>query len=46
VKWQGKKDIDGAEADWKKLLATNPNYEGNAKVEQMMAQAKSGAARK
>ena len=46
VKWQGKKDIDGAEADWKKLLATNPNYEGKAKVEQMMAQAKSGAARK
>ena len=43
VKWQGKKDFDGAMADWKKLLATNPNYDGKAKVEQMMADAKSGA---
>jgi tetratricopeptide (TPR) repeat protein len=46
VKWQGKKDLEGAEADWKKLLAANPNYEGKAKVEQMMAEAKSGAAGK
>jgi tetratricopeptide (TPR) repeat protein len=44
VKWQGKKDIAGAEADWKKLLAANPNYEGKDKVQQMMAQAKSQAA--
>jgi tetratricopeptide (TPR) repeat protein len=44
VKWQGKKDIDGAVADWKKLLATNPNYEGKDKVEQMMAQAQGQAA--
>jgi len=44
VKWQGKKDIDGAVADWKRLLATNPNYEGLNKVEQMMAQAKGHAA--
>jgi tetratricopeptide (TPR) repeat protein len=44
VKWQGKKDIDGAVADWKRLLATNPNYEGISKVEQMMAQAKGQAA--
>ena len=39
VKWQGKMDINGAVADWKKLLATNPNYEGKAKVEQMIAEA-------
>ena len=44
VKWQGKKDIDCAVADWKRLLATNPNYEGISKVEQMMAQAKGQAA--
>ncbi|MFZ3262724.1 MAG: tetratricopeptide repeat protein [Terriglobales bacterium] len=40
VKWQGKMDITGAVADWEKLLATNPNYEGKDKVEQMIAQAK------
>jgi cytochrome c-type biogenesis protein CcmH/NrfG len=39
VKWQGKMDVEGALADWKKLLATNPNYEGKDKVEQMMAEA-------
>lgn len=39
VKWQGKMDIKGAVADWKKLLATNPNYEGKDKVEQMIAEA-------
>ncbi len=39
VKWQGKKDAAGAIADWKKLLATDPNYEGRAQVEQMMADA-------
>jgi tetratricopeptide (TPR) repeat protein len=44
VKWQGKKDIDGAVADWKKLLAANPNYQGKDKVEQMMAEAKQQAA--
>lgn len=38
VKWQGKGDAAGAAADWKKLLATNPNYEAKAKVEQMLAQ--------
>jgi tetratricopeptide (TPR) repeat protein len=46
VKWQGKKDLAGAMADWKKLLAANPNYEGRAKVEQTMADAKNGAASK
>ena len=40
VKWQGKMDINGAVADWEKLLANNPNYEGKEKVEQMIAEAK------
>ena len=40
VKWQGKMDIAGAVADWEKLLAANPNYEGKDKVEQMIAEAK------
>lgn len=40
VKWQGKMDINGAVADWEKLLATNPNYEGKDKVEHMIAEAK------
>jgi cytochrome c-type biogenesis protein CcmH/NrfG len=40
VKWQGKMDIAGAVASWEKLLATNPNYEGKEKVEQMIAEAK------
>jgi len=43
VKWQGKMDINGAVADWEKLLATNPNYEGKNKVEQMIAEAKKHA---
>jgi tetratricopeptide (TPR) repeat protein len=38
VKWQGKGDAAGAIADWKKLLATNPNYDGKDNVEQMLAQ--------
>ncbi len=37
VKWQGKHDSAGAIADWKKLLATNPNYEGKDKVEQLLS---------
>ena len=37
VKWQGRHDSTGAIADWKKLLATNPNYEGKDKVEQMLS---------
>jgi tetratricopeptide (TPR) repeat protein len=37
VKWQGKHDSAGAIADWKKLLATNPNYDAKDKVEQMLA---------
>lgn len=40
VMWQGKMDINGAVAEWEKLLKTNPNYEGKDKVEQMIAEAK------
>jgi tetratricopeptide (TPR) repeat protein len=46
VKWKGKMDSAGALADWQKLLAANPNYEQKDKVEQMMAEAKTGAALK
>jgi len=46
VKWQGKKDGVGAMADWQTLLAANPNYEGKAKVEQLMNEVRqSGAAK-
>jgi tetratricopeptide (TPR) repeat protein len=44
VKWQGKMDAAGAVADWKKLLAANPKYEGRAEVERMIAEAKNGTA--
>jgi cytochrome c-type biogenesis protein CcmH/NrfG len=40
VKWKGKMDTAGALADWKKLLAANPNYEGKEQVEKMMAEMK------
>jgi tetratricopeptide (TPR) repeat protein len=43
VKWKGKRDSAGAIADWQKLLATSPNYEGKDKVQQMMAEAKQAA---
>jgi tetratricopeptide (TPR) repeat protein len=46
VKWQGKMDSAGAIADWEKLLAMNPNYDGKTKVEEMMAEAKKGSAAK
>jgi cytochrome c-type biogenesis protein CcmH/NrfG len=39
VKWQGKMDVNGAVATWRKLLDTNPNYEGKQKVEELIAQA-------
>lgn len=39
ILWQGKADSADAVAAWKKLLASNPNYEGRAKVEQMIAEA-------
>lgn len=44
VKWKGKMDAAGAIADWQKLLAANPNYEGRDKVEQMIAEASGHAA--
>ena len=37
VKWQAKQDGAGAIANWKKLLAANPNYEGKDKVQQMLS---------
>jgi tetratricopeptide (TPR) repeat protein len=37
VKWQGKHDSAGAIAEWKKLLAVNPNYESKDKVQQMLS---------
>jgi tetratricopeptide (TPR) repeat protein len=43
VEWQGKMDIDKALATWQKLLDTNPNYEGKAKVLELMAQVKKHA---
>jgi hypothetical protein len=43
VKWRGKKDAAGALADFKKLLAIDPNYAGKAQVEQITAEAKSQA---
>ena len=39
VTLQGKNDAAGAIADWKKLLATNPDYPQRQQVEQMIAQA-------
>ncbi|HUM07164.1 MAG TPA: tetratricopeptide repeat protein [Terriglobales bacterium] len=40
VQWQGKMDVPAAVATWQKLLDTNPNFEGRAKVEELIAQAK------
>lgn len=39
VRWKGKMDAAGAVADWQKLLAANPNYEGKDKVLEMIAEA-------
>jgi cytochrome c-type biogenesis protein CcmH/NrfG len=33
-------DVDAAMATWQKLLDTNPNYEGKAKLMELMAQVK------
>ena len=44
VKWKGKKDGAGALADWEKLLATNPKYDGKDKVEQLIAEVKMNSA--
>jgi len=40
VKWRGKNDAAGAIALWQKLLATSPNFEERAKVEELIQQAK------
>lgn len=40
VKWKGKRDTAGAIADWQKLLAANPRFEERAKVEGLIAEAK------
>jgi tetratricopeptide (TPR) repeat protein len=44
VRWQGKRDSAGAIADWEKLLAANPAYEGKNQVVLMMAEAKKQSA--
>jgi tetratricopeptide (TPR) repeat protein len=38
VKWKGKRDGAGAIADWKRLLANNPNYASRDQVEKMLAE--------
>ncbi len=43
ILWQGKADRAGAIAAWKKLLGSNPNYAGRARVEQMIAEAEEHA---
>jgi len=39
VKWEGKGDINGAIAAWKKLLATNPDYPKREQLETLIAKA-------
>ena len=43
VKWRGKHDGQGAIAEWKKLLAVDPNYEERSRVLQMLAEAQQQA---
>jgi cytochrome c-type biogenesis protein CcmH/NrfG len=38
---QGKNDAAAAVADWRRLLAANPDYPQRQQVEQMIAQAES-----
>ncbi len=45
VKWQGKKDPQGAVAAWEQLLKNNPNYPEKSTVENYIAQAKQHASR-
>ncbi len=40
VKWQGKKDVQGAIAAWEQLLRTNPDYPERQKVQDLLARAK------
>ena len=46
VKWHGKHDNAGAIADWKKLLAANPNYDQKDKVQQMLTDVENQTAAK
>jgi len=39
VKWQDKKDLNGAIASWQRLLEVRPDYPQRDKVEQLIAQA-------
>jgi cytochrome c-type biogenesis protein CcmH/NrfG len=39
VLWKGKMDVAGAVASWKKLLATNPNYDRAGEVQTLISQA-------
>ena len=39
VKWQDKKDMNGAIASWKRLLEVHPDYAQRDKVEQLIAHA-------
>ena len=39
VKWEGKGDINGAVAAWKKLLAANPDYPKREQVRALIAKA-------
>jgi cytochrome c-type biogenesis protein CcmH/NrfG len=43
ILWKGKMDINGAVTAWKKLLATNPNYDRKADVEAFITQAEKHA---
>lgn len=45
VKWQGKKDAEGAIAAWQKLLEANPGYPNKDKVQQLIAEALQGNGR-
>jgi cytochrome c-type biogenesis protein CcmH/NrfG len=45
VKWEGKHDSAGAIADWKKLLATNPDYAARDQVEKMLSEVEKQAAK-
>ena len=40
VKWQGKKDPQGAVAVWEQLLKANPNYEQKDQVQMLIERAK------
>lgn len=46
ILWQGKGNRAAALADWKKLLASHPDYEGRARVEQLIAEAEEHTAPK